>query len=123
MVKPKKRTSLTSFVRKKRTVEEPPRVNCSVNRSSTPQLFGANLVCPEFLSGKWVAPQIFRGVLVVRPKIREEQNLSLHPHPEKRYIGIVVYINFARGCCGATRTPDPYRNLPRFLVPETRPGK
>ena len=26
---------------------------------------------------------------------------------KKRYIGIVGYINFARGCCGATQNADP----------------
>ena len=52
---------------------------------------------------------MFKGVLVlvVRPKKREEQNIALHQYPEKRYIGIVVYINFARGCCGSTQKAEP----------------
>ena len=28
-------------------------------------------------------------------------------YPEKRYIGIMVYINYPRVCCGATQNADP----------------
>ena len=36
-------------------------------------------------------------MLVVRPKKREDQNLSLHAYPEKRYIGSMVYVGVRKG--------------------------
>ena len=98
---------------KNRTVEEPPRVK--TDRSK--------LVCPEILSGKRVAPQMFRGVLVVRRNIREDQNLSLHPDPENRYMEVWCISTLPGVSVLRPKLWTRNETRPRFLGPETRPEK
>ena len=79
----------------------------AIARSTGPAVRRLKLICPEIRSEKWFAPQTFRGVLLVRRKIR---TVSLRDRiwvSGKALHRNVVYINFARGCGGATQTPDP----------------
>ena len=79
----------------------------SITRSTAPQLFVAKLsvrkFCPEMghpgkcSGGAGGATQPFGPCRVLR----------YTQYPEKLYIAIMVYINFAQGCSGATQNADP----------------
>ena len=62
---------------------------------------------------------MFRGMLVVRPKIREGQNLSLHPYPEKRYIKVWCISTLPGVAVVRPKTRTRNETRPRFGGPET----
>ena len=75
----------------------------SLARSTAPQLFGAQLDDRNSFPENGSPRKRSGGCWWCDAKIRTEQNLALHPYPEKRYIGSMVYITFARGRCGTTQ--------------------
>ena len=87
----------------------------SIARLTGPTVRRLKLDCPEFLSGKWFAPQTFRGVLLVRPKNPDGPGFCVTPRIRKSVTSECGVYQVCPGLRWCDPNPGPVTKLAKIF--------